>query len=207
MKLVVGLGNPGPRYEVTRHNVGFLALDHLIDKWGARGPEQKYQAEIYTATVAGEKVLLMKPQTFMNLSGKSVGPAMQFHKLAPTDVIVIYDELDLDPLTLRFKAGGGAGGHNGIKSIDAHVGGTNTGYFRVRIGIGHPSRSVEHSRMDVADYVLGSFSESDCAELPDVFSQVAQAVEWMITDGTAGMNKAMNRFHGSPKKVKEKEEG
>jgi len=200
MKLVVGLGNPGPRYEVTRHNVGFLALDYMIEKWGARGPEQKYNAEVYTATIGDEKVLLMKPQTFMNLSGKSVGPAFQFHKLAPTDLIVLHDELDLDPLALRFKAGGGTGGHNGLKSIDAHVGNQNNGYFRVRIGIGHPSRSVEHSRMDVADYVLNAFSDQECAELEDVFSKTAQAVEWMITEGTAGLNKAMNRIHTTSKK-------
>src|SRR3989338_9628850 len=122
MKIVAGLGNPGPRYETTRHNVGFLAADRLIDRWNAKGPAAKHEAEIFEAGVGGEKVLIVKPQTFMNLSGRSLAPLVRFYKCDPTDLLVIYDDLDLEPLALRLRTGGGTGGHNGLRSIHEHLG-------------------------------------------------------------------------------------
>src|SRR4051794_16113943 len=138
MKIVVGLGNPGPKYETTRHNVGFLAVDRLIDEWKATGPASKHQGEVYQADVRGEKVLLVKPETFMNLSGRCVAPLMVFFKCKPSDLIVIHDDLDLIPFALRIKTGGGTGGHNGLKSLDESLGAGQNGYHRIRIGIGHP---------------------------------------------------------------------
>ncbi len=191
MKLVVGLGNPGPKYETTRHNAGFLALDRLIDRWSARGPTQKYQAELYQAEVKGEKVGLLKPQTFMNLSGRSVGPAFGFYKCAPKDLIVIYDELDLKPLSFRLKQGGGAGGHNGIKSIDESLGAGQTDYLRVRIGIGHP-RALNLPIQPV-DYVLQQFSDEELRGLDPLLDQVADAVERLITGDVTNAMTQYNR--------------
>ncbi|MGZ3698848.1 MAG: aminoacyl-tRNA hydrolase, partial [Bdellovibrionota bacterium] len=166
MKIVVGLGNPGPKYETTRHNAGFLAVDRLVERWKATGPQNKYQAEVWKAKVGGEDVLLLKPETFMNLSGKSVAPAFNFFQCAPEDLIVIHDELDLKPMQLRLKTGGGPGGHNGIKSIDASLGAGKTGYHRVRIGIGHPSSAVVNQpRIAPVDWVLMQFSQEECERL------------------------------------------
>ncbi|HRP78708.1 MAG TPA: aminoacyl-tRNA hydrolase, partial [Aquamicrobium sp.] len=135
MLLIAGLGNPGPKYENNRHNVGFMAADAIARRHSFSPWSRKFQGLIAEGRIGGEKVLLIKPQTFMNLSGQSVGEAMRFHKLSPADLIVLYDELDLAPAKVRIKTGGGAGGHNGIRSLDAHCG---KDYRRVRIGIGHP---------------------------------------------------------------------
>jgi len=198
MKLIVGLGNPGPKYETTRHNVGFLAVDRLIERWNASGPINKNQADIYQASFGGEKVLLMKPLTFMNLSGRSVGPAFQFNKCEPSDLIVIHDELDLAPGTFRLKTGGGAGGHNGLKSIDESVGKDKTGYHRVRIGIGHPSKSLDPqvTRMSPADYVLQQFTDEELSKLDPLLDDAAKAIE-MVLEGK--MLQAMNQFHRGAK--------
>src|SRR5687768_5190701 len=122
MKLVVALGNPGPKYETTRHNAGWLALDYLIDEWKATGPVSQNEGEVWQASVGGEKVLCVKPQTYMNVSGKCVAPIFKFYKLQPEDLVVLHDEVDLKSMQLRLKTGGGTGGHNGIKSLDAHLG-------------------------------------------------------------------------------------
>lgn len=190
MKIIVGLGNPGIQYETTRHNVGFLAVDRLIDSWRATGPIIKHQAEIYSAKVDGEPVMILKPQTFMNLSGRSVAPLYHFYKCTPQDLIVIHDELDLDPLVFRLKTGGSAGGHNGLKSIDESIGKDQTQYHRVRIGIGHPKKiGLQH---DVSDYVLGQFSRSELKELDSVLDRVEQAVK-LVLQGK--ISQAMNQFH------------
>lgn len=199
MKLVVGLGNPGPKYETTRHNVGWLALDHLIDVWKAEGPKSKFNAEFWTATVGGEKVILAKPQTFMNLSGQAIAPLAGFYKCAPADIIVVYDEVDLKPGALRIKTGGGSGGHNGIKSLDSSLGSPE--YHRVRIGVGH-ARDV-HPGMDLADYVLGQFTQSECDTLDGVFANVAKAAELLIA-GDA--RKAMNVYNTAPKSAQKESE-
>lgn len=185
MKIVAGLGNPGPKYETTRHNAGFLAVDRLIDAWKATGPTYNYQGAVYQATVGSEKVMLVKPETFMNNSGECIAPLMKFYKCLPDDLIVIYDELDLKPLQMRIKTGGGTGGHNGIKSIDQCLGSDATNYHRIRIGIGHPARGVHpssennHART-VVDYVLQNFTDGELAELDTCLDDVTKATELLI---------------------------
>jgi PTH1 family peptidyl-tRNA hydrolase len=196
MKLVVGLGNPGSKYETTRHNVGFLAVDRLVEKWKAQGPQVKNQGEIYQTSLQGEKILLVKPQTFMNRSGVSVAPLFQFYQCDANDLIVIHDDLDLNPLTLRLKTGGGAGGHNGLKSIDESLGKNLNGYHRVRIGIGHPARLVDSprdwSKLSPADYVLMPFTEDELARLDPLLDEVADAIEEIIQ---GKIQAAMTRVH------------
>jgi PTH1 family peptidyl-tRNA hydrolase len=197
LKVVAGLGNPGPKYETTRHNAGFLAIDRLVDAWKATSPTQSFEAEIWHASVAGEKVLLVKPQTFMNGSGESLGPLLKFYKCQPSDLIVIHDDLDLGALVLRLKFGGGTGGHNGLKSIDQHLGGQQ-GYHRVRIGVGHPrsltpeEASASKTARNVVDYVLQNFNDDELRRLDTVLDDVSQAVEMMIR-GEA--TQAQNRFN------------
>lgn len=199
MKLVVGLGNPGPKYETTRHNVGFLALDRLIERWNAQGPASKNQGLIYQARVPGlaaaggdgsDQVTLIKPETFMNLSGRCVAPLFNFYKCRPADLVVLYDDLDLMPAHLRVKTGGGAGGHNGIKSLDESLGAENTGYHRVRIGIGHP-RTL-NLRIAPVDYVLQPFDDHELAQLDTAFDQVAVAVEGILK---GNITRIMNDLH------------
>ena len=181
MKLIVGLGNPGPKYETTRHNIGFLCIDYLVDQWRASGPVIKNQAECWQTTLDGEQILLIKPQTFMNLSGRSVAPFFSFYKCEPKDLIVIHDELDFDPLEIRFKTGGSHGGHNGLRSIDECLGGISTGYQRVRLGIGHPRNF--NLRMDVADYVLGKIPNPEWDELETLFKKAEGGIR-LILQGT-----------------------
>ena len=190
MKLVVGLGNPGPKYETTRHNVGFLAIDRLVERWKATGPVSKYKAEIYQGSVAGEQVLLIKPQTFMNLSGQSVAPIFTFYKCVADDVIVLHDDLDLKPISMRLKTGGGAGGHNGLKSMDECLGAAQNGYHRVRLGIGHPT--ALSLRIAPVDYVLQNFTDDELVRLDPLLNQVGQAIELIIG---GQMKKAMNEFN------------
>ena len=153
MIIIAGLGNPGAKYADNRHNIGFMAIDamhrrHAFSPWA-----KKFKAEIAEGEIAGEKVLLMKPQTFMNLSGESVGEAMRFYKLGPGDIVAVHDELDLLPGKVRIKIGGGHGGHNGLKSLDAHCG---KDYRRLRLGIGHPG-----DKDRVHGHVLGDFAKSE----------------------------------------------
>ncbi len=153
MLLLVGLGNPGEKYARHRHNVGFMAVDAIADANGFGPVRVKFQGEIRDGAIGGEKALTLKPQTFMNDSGRSVGEAVRFYKIAPEEVIVFYDELDLAAGKLRVKTGGGAAGHNGIRSIDSHIG---NNFRRVRIGIDHPG---DKSR--VTNHVLGDFAKAD----------------------------------------------
>jgi PTH1 family peptidyl-tRNA hydrolase len=192
MKLVVGLGNPGLQYETTRHNVGFLAIDRLIDRWKATSARATPQEQVWTATERGEKLMLIKPQTFMNLSGRSVAPIFNFFKCEPTDLIVIHDDVDLKPLQLRIKTGGGAGGHNGLKSLDQTLGAGRNGYHRIRIGVGRPA----HPGMETADYVLGQFSDPELRELDPVLDDVGAAIE-LILAGDVG--RAMTEFNREKK--------
>ena len=194
MKVVAGLGNPGPKYETTRHNAGYLAIDRLVDDWKATGPSFAFQGQVYQAEVGGERIVLVKPATFMNSSGLCVGPLLKFYKAAPSDLIVIHDELDLKPMQVRLKTGGGAAGHNGLKSLDQHIG---PHYHRVRIGIGHPAREVhesaagKHARV-VADYALQNFTDEELQALDPVLNTVKAAIE-MIVRGE--MTQAMQKFH------------
>lgn len=153
MFLVVGLGNPGSGYAANRHNIGFMAADELVRRYSFGPWRKKFQGQISEGELNGQKVLVLKPETFMNLSGQSVGEVLRFYKIPVEDVIVLHDELDLPPGKLRVKRGGGHGGHNGLRSIDAHCG---KEYRRVRLGIGHPG---EKSR--VHGHVLGDFSKAE----------------------------------------------
>tara|TARA_R110002020_G_scaffold122787_1_gene278637 strand:- start:3699 stop:4451 length:753 start_codon:yes stop_codon:yes gene_type:complete len=178
MLLIAGLGNPGPQYARNRHNVGFMAADAIARRHSFSGFSKKFRGEIAEGTIAGEKVLLLKPMTFMNLSGDSVGEALRFYKLSPSDLIVIHDELDIAPGKLKLKTGGGNGGHNGLKSIDAHVG---KDYRRLRIGIGHPGHKDR-----VSPYVLGDFAKADMEWLEPLLDAIADHAEVMAKGDDAG---------------------
>ncbi|UWQ29398.1 aminoacyl-tRNA hydrolase [Leisingera sp. M523] len=181
MKLFVGLGNPGPKYERNRHNIGFMALDNIAGDHGFSPWKSKFQAMICEGNLGGEKVLLLKPQTFMNLSGQSVGEAMRFYKLTPADVVVLHDELDLAPGKARIKQGGGHAGHNGLRSIHSHIG---ADYARVRLGIGHPGHKDA-----VAGYVLRDFPKADEGWLDDVMRGISDgAADLARGDGGKFMN-------------------
>lgn len=165
MQLFVGLGNPGGKYAANRHNIGFMALDRIADDHGFAPWRSKFQGQVTEGTLDGQKVILLKPMTFMNLSGQSVGEAMRFYKLTPDDVTVFHDELDLAPGKVRVKDGGGHAGHNGLRSIHQHIG---ADYQRVRLGIGHPGHKDR-----VAGYVLSDFAKADQDWLDDVIRGVS----------------------------------
>lgn len=171
MLLLVGLGNPGEKYARHRHNVGFMAADAIADGNSFGPARSKFQGEIRDGALGGEKALILKPQTFMNDSGRSVGEAARFYKIAPENVIVFYDELDLAAGKLRVKTGGGAAGHNGIRSIDSHIG---NGFQRVRIGIGHPG---DKSR--VTNHVLGDFAKADEDWLAPLLAAIASEARFL----------------------------
>jgi len=185
--LVAGLGNPGPKYAGHRHNVGFMVVDLLARRWGAPAFRDKFKGELAKERHAGEDVVLLKPMTYMNLSGESVQPAMRFFKIPLEGLVVVHDELDLDFGTCRIKVGGGAAGHNGLKSIIRHCGGKD--FVRVRVGIGRPRGQPPEG------WVLSDFPSADRAELPDVLDRAADAVEAVVSDGPRA---AMNRIHRPP---------
>jgi PTH1 family peptidyl-tRNA hydrolase len=188
MKIICGLGNPGREYERHRHNVGFRVVDALASRAGAGLPQSKFDAEVVQGSLRGEKVLLIKPQTFMNLSGKSVAGAARFYKVPPTDVLVAHDELDLPFGRLQLKAGGGAGGHNGLRSITELFG--TDGYVRLRVGIGKPEGPNAKER--VVGHVLSNFSQDEERALDELVKTAADAAEAWALDGLAA---AMNRFN------------
>ncbi|SDR34240.1 aminoacyl-tRNA hydrolase [Pseudovibrio sp. Tun.PSC04-5.I4] len=175
MKLFVGLGNPGPSYQNNRHNIGFMAADAIHRRHSSFGPwRARFQAQVSEGTLAGEKVLLMKPTTYMNESGRSVGEAMRFFKLAPEDVVVLYDELDLPAAKFRLKANGGHGGHNGLRSMTAHI---TDQYRRVRLGIGHPGHKDR-----VHQWVLGDFAKVDAEWLDLLLNAIADNCPLLAED-------------------------
>jgi len=169
MHIFVGLGNPGPKYAGNRHNIGFMALDRIARDHGFAPWRSKFQSQISEGRFGSEKVLLLKPETFMNLSGQAVGEAMRFYKLEPSDIAVFHDELDLAPGKLRVKQGGGHAGHNGLRSIHGHIG---DAYKRVRMGIGHPGRKDL-----VSQYVLHDFGKADHEWLENVLTGVSDGVD------------------------------
>ncbi len=185
MKLVVGLGNPGPEYARTRHNVGFLAADLLARQLGAAFDVRKFAAELAEAKAGQEKVWIMKPQTYMNRSGEAVGAAVRFFKLDLEDLVVVHDDLELEPFRVQVKVGGGHGGNNGVKSVNAHVGSPE--YARVRVGVGRPPPQV-----DPADYVLGRFKKAEEAEVDACVERAAEAARLCVELGAA---KAMNQVN------------
>ena len=194
MKVILGLGNPGKEYAETRHNVGWWVLDHLADTWRTDGWRKDGEAMTSSGTVGGVKVRLVKPQTFMNLSGQSVQPTMAFFKVPLEQIIVVHDDLDLEFGQMKIKRGGSPGGHNGLKSIDASIG---ANYLRIRAGIGHPrSKAPEGApkeRGSVVGHVLGAFKGKDLDDAKVVVEHCADAVEVLIRDG---IEKAQLTFHG-----------
>ena len=177
MKLWVGLGNPGAKYAGNRHNIGFMALDRIAADHGF-GPWRKgFQGLVSEGRFGSEKVILLKPETFMNLSGQSVGEALRFHKLTPADVTVFHDELDLAPGKIRVKTGGGHAGHNGLRSIHAHIG---EAYHRLRLGIGHPGHKDA-----VAAYVLHDFGKADQDWLEDLLRGISDGAGDLAGDDSA----------------------
>ncbi|MDQ2806168.1 MAG: aminoacyl-tRNA hydrolase [Chloroflexota bacterium] len=187
MYIVVGLGNPGAKYERTRHNVGFLAVDELARRHGLVWRGQQARAQIAKGTINGVPVTLAKPQTFMNLSGESVSGLLHWHKAPATQLIVLYDDMDLPLGSIRVRARGSAGGHNGISSIIQHLRGQE--FARVRIGIERPAGPGEQ-----VDWVLGHFSKPDMEEVQAAIRQAADAVEHWLGNG---IEKTMNAFNGA----------
>jgi len=173
MRLLVGLGNPGAEYAFNRHNIGFLAVDAIAEHYRFSPWRARFQGVVSEGFINGMKVLALKPGTYMNLSGQAVGEALRFFKLAPEDVIVVYDEIELAPGKVKVKQGGGSAGHNGIKSIDAHIG---DNYWRVRLGVGRPE-----SKDGVTNHVLQNFAKSDAAWLGKLLDAVADAVPWLVS--------------------------
>ena len=191
MHLIVGLGNPGAEYAHNRHNIGFMAVDAIARAHHFPPFRAKFNGLVSDGTIDGERVLLLKPSTYMNRSGDSVGQALKFYKLAPEDVTVIYDELDLAPGKLRVKRGGGNGGHNGLRSIDPVIG---TNYQRVRVGIGHPG----HKEL-VTRHVLGDFAKADGDWLFDLLDAIADNAALLAKgDGANFMNRVALATNAAP---------
>lgn len=185
MKVIVGLGNPGHRYALTKHNIGFWVIDRLSHEWGIPVNREKWKAEVGEGMVKGQKILLVKPQTFMNLSGESVRQICDFFQLHMDDLLVIYDDLDLPIGKIRLRVKGGAGGHNGMKSIIGHL--QTKEFKRIKIGIGRPEQV-----MSISDYVLTPFREEDRLTIEEAVEQAAQAVHaWLHID----FNHAMNHYN------------
>ena len=184
--LIVFLGNPGPRYEMTRHNAGFMAADAMAKEKNVNINKARFKALTATCDIGGESVLLMKPQTFMNLSGDAVVQAAKFYKIPPERVIVVSDEISLPIGKLRIRTKGSAGGHNGLKDIIAKLG--TDAFPRIRIGVGAPP----HPDYDMADWVLSSFKNQDAADMLAAAERAAQAAQCYITQGA---ERAMNRFN------------
>lgn len=181
MRLIVGLGNPGPTYQYTRHNVGFMAVEAIAHRHNFSDPVEKFHGLLREGRIAGQKIRLFQPMTFMNRSGIPLGELAQFYKIAPEEVAVFYDELDLPLGKIRVKQGGGNNGHNGLKSIDAHFG---IPYHRVRIGIGRPQAD------NVTGHVLGNFTENEAPLVNAICKAIADHAASLINNDSAGfMNK------------------
>ena len=186
MKLIVGLGNPGQKYARNRHNIGFMVLDRIAEDHGFAPWKSKHQGLLSEGRFGADRAVLLKPQTFMNKSGDSVGAAMRFYKLAPEDVIVCHDEIDLAPGKVRWKQGGGHAGHNGLRSVHAHIG---ADYGRVRLGVGHPG-----DKNAVPGYVLRDFPKADEGWLDDVIRGCADGAPHLAAgDGSKFMNAVAQR--------------
>ena len=183
-RLIVGLGNPGRKYEGTRHNIGFDVLRRLGERYRLSLTQKKFSGVFTTGSVAGEDVVLVEPHTFMNKSGKSVQAARQFYSVDAEDLIVLHDEIDLEPGTIRIKEGGGHGGHNGLRDIISRTG--DRDFVRIRLGVGRP----EHG--DVTNHVLSRFSGSERDLIAEMVEDACDAIETVLTDG---VSQAQNRFH------------
>lgn len=189
MYLIAGLGNPTKEYDKTRHNVGFSVIDVLADRYRIDISEKKHKALCGRGVIEGQKVLLLKPQTFMNLSGESIRAAADYYKIEPEEMIVIYDDISLEPGQLRIRLKGSAGGHNGIKNIIANLG--TQDFPRIKVGVG-----AKPPRMDLADYVLSRFGAGEQKLMEEAFGEAAEAAVMMMTDGA---ERAMNHFNAKKK--------
>jgi peptidyl-tRNA hydrolase, PTH1 family len=199
LRLIVGLGNPGPRYERNRHNIGFMAADAVVRRHRFSSYRGKFQGAIAEGTIGGERVYALKPETFMNASGEAVGEAARFYKIAPEEIAVVYDEIDLAPGKLRVKQGGGAAGHNGIRSIDDAIG---ENYWRVRLGVGHPG-----VKELVQPYVLQNFAAEEMVWLKPLLEAAAEALPLLIADDAPGfMTKVALILKPAPPKAPRPEE-
>ena len=185
--LVVGLGNPGPKYDWTRHNMGFLVIDELAEREKIPVQKLKFKALTNTAVFGDQSVLLMKPTTYMNLSGGAVGEAARFYKIPPERILVISDDVALPQGKLRIRRSGSAGGHNGLKDIIAHLGGD--GFPRIKVGVG----GKPHPDSDMADWVLGKFTGQDKKVMEEAIKRAADAVETLLK---SGVDQAMSRYNG-----------
>ena len=194
MKIIAGLGNPGEKYETTRHNVGFITADLLADAFDTELSLKGLLCLYNTIRVNGEKILVVKPQTYMNLSGDCVGQLARYYKVANEDILIIADDLSLPVGTMRFRSKGSSGGHNGLKSIIAHLGGDN--FPRLKIGIGRGD--------DVIDYVLGHFGKEEWEKISEMMTLAVDAVKLWITDGDEAVMNRYNKYSKLPKKKKEK---
>ncbi len=189
MYLIAGLGNPTKEYDKTRHNVGFEVIDVLADKYRIDVSERKHKALCGRGVIEGQKVILVKPQTFMNLSGESIRAVVDYYKISPEEIIVIYDDISLEPGQLRIRLKGSAGGHNGIKNIIAHLGSQE--FPRIKVGVG-----AKPPRMDLADYVLSRFGAGEQKLMNEAFHEAAEAAAAMMTDGA---ERAMNHYNTKKK--------
>lgn len=186
MWMVVGLGNPGSKYALTRHNIGFMAVDAINESLERARWSDQFKAEVVKTKLRGEDLLLLKPQTFMNLSGESVQPAAHFYKIPLDKIVVIHDEVDVPFLSMRIQRNRGHGGHNGIRDISAKMGSMD--YYRLRLGVGRP----ENPHIPMADHVLGNFSKEELQKLPEFMNTVGDALESLIFDG---FQKASTNFN------------
>jgi len=194
MKLLVGLGNPGPEYANNRHNDGFLALDAIARRWQF-GPWKKRLGGLTAeGDVLGHRTVALKPLTYMNESGRSVGEASRFLKIVPGSIVVVHDELDLPPAKIRTKSGGGNGGHNGLRSIDAHLG--TKDYRRLRVGIGHPG-----DKALVSDYVLHDFGKGDRLWVEPLLDAIAESASLLLDGNDAGFMNKVARLSAPPTQV------
>ena len=196
MKIIAGLGNPTKEYVGTRHNIGFDGVTAIADKYRISVTEKAHNALVGKGIINGERVLLMTPQTYMNLSGEAIGDAMRFYKLDPEDLIVIYDDINLDPGSIRVREGGSPAGHNGVENIIRHVG--TDRFPRVRIGIGEKPKE-----WDLKDYVLGHFSKEDEPKMREALANAVTAVEMMVS---GDIQRAMNTFNKKKKVPAEPQE-
>ena len=184
IKLIVGLGNPGLRYAHSRHNVGFMVIEQFARAHELKFSRKRFNAEIAEGAIGGTRVMVAKPQSFMNLSGEAVGKLFKFYKIAPDDLIVVYDDLDLPLGKMRMRPQGGAGGHHGMESIIAHIG--TSDFARLRLGIGRPNPDAD------IDHVLGNFEGDERKLMDETFGNAADAIEVWLVDG---INAAMNRYN------------
>lgn len=190
MKLIVGLGNPGMEYALTRHNIGFKAIDKLAETYGVTVQRNKFKALVGEGIILGEKVILMKPQTYMNLSGEAIRACIDWNKLTREDILVIYDDVSLDVGVLRIRKNGSAGGHNGIKSIISHL--SSQEFARIKIGVGE-----KPAGWDLADYVLGKFTQEEMKIMDTGLEDMQKAVEMILRKG---IEQAMNQYNGKARR-------